>query len=292
MSSIKKAAHSAEKAAARFDIDAPELDKAIDKAALGSGGYPYEEKLDRKTYEAQLLALQIELLKLQTHVQEAGERVVVVMEGRDSAGKGGCILRFMEHLNPRHARAVALTKPTTAEAGQWYFQRYATQLPTRGDIVMFDRSWYNRAGVERVMGFCTDDQLAVFLREAPEFEAMLVRDGVRLFKIYLTIGRQMQLKRFFQRRNDPLKTWKLSPVDLAAVEKWDDYSQAQTDMFRFTHTATSPWTVVRANDQRRARLEVIRIVLAAIDYPDRDMKVVGKVDPKIVGTGPEFFNGV
>lgn len=274
-----------------FDLEAPELPKAIEKAALGSGRYPYDEKLKRKKYEKQLLALQIELLKLQSHVKKAGERVVVVFEGRDSAGKGGCIQRFTQHLNPRQARIVALSKPTEAERGQWYFQRYVSNMPTRGEIALFDRSWYNRAGVERVMGFASEDQVADFLREAPEFEGMLVRDGIRLFKLYLDIGREMQMKRFHSRRHDPLKQWKLSDIDLVAISKWDDYTRAQHEMFRFTHTSTSPWLVIRANDQRRARLESIRVVLSAIDYDSKDAEAIGQIDAKIVGDGPEFFYG-
>ena len=274
-----------------FDLDDPELPKSIDKAALGSGGYQYDDKLDRKTYETELEALQIELCKLQVHMLKSGERLVVVFEGRDAAGKGGCILRFMQHLNPRSARAVALTKPTEAERGQWYFQRYAVHMPTRGQIVLFDRSWYNRAGVERVMGFCTEDELADFLREAPEFEGMLVRDGVRLFKLYLDIGREMQLKRFHARRHDPLRRWKITDIDLAAMAKWDDYTKAKEEMFRFTHTAVAPWTVIRANDKRRTRLEAIRVVLAAIPYEGKDAATVGTPDAKIVGAGGEFFYG-
>ena len=274
-----------------FDLNQPELPKAIEKAALGSGGYPYDDNLKRKKYEKQLVTLQIELLKLQTHVQKTGERIVVVFEGRDSAGKGGCIQRFTEHLNPRHAKVVALTKPTEAERGQWYFQRYAVHMPTRGDIVLFDRSWYNRAGVERVMGFATDEQIADFLRDAPDFEAMLVRDGIKLFKLYLDIGHEMQLKRFHSRRHDLLKLWKLSDIDLLAISKWDDYTHAQHEMFRFTHTPSSPWVVVRANDQRRARLEAIRLVLSAIDYEGKDKDAVGEIDDKIVGSGPTFFYG-
>ncbi len=274
-----------------FDIDAEELPKAIEKAALGSGGYPYEEKLKRKSYEEELHALQIELAKLQAHVRKSGERIVIVFEGRDSAGKGGCIQRFTQHLNPRSARIVALTKPTEAERGQWYFQRYINHMPTRGEIVLFDRSWYNRAGVESVMGFATEDEVADFLREAPEFESMLVRDGIRLFKIFLDIGREMQLKRFHSRRQDPLKQWKLSDIDLAAIPKWDDYTRAQQEMFRFTNTATSPWTVVLANDQRRARLEVIRLVLCGVDYEGKKPDVIGSIDANIVGCGPRFFYG-
>jgi polyphosphate kinase 2 len=274
-----------------FDIENPDLPKALEKAALGSGAYPYEEKLDRKTYEAELHLLQIELLKMQQHILKTGDRIVVVFEGRDSAGKGGCIQRFTQHLNPRHARVVALSKPTEAELGQWYFQRYVAHLPTRGDIVLFDRSWYNRAGVERVMGFCTEQQTADFLREAPELESILVRDGIRLFKIYLDIGREMQLKRFHERRHDPLKRWKLTEIDLRAIGKWHDYTHAQHDMFRFTHTPTTPWTVVRANDQRRARLEAIRLVLTAVGYDGKDAKAVGQIDPLIVGAGADFFYG-
>ncbi len=274
-----------------FDLDNPELPKAIAKAAVASGAYPYDDKLKRKKYEKQLLALQIELCKLQAHVKKKGERVAVVFEGRDSAGKGGCILRFTQHLNPRSAKIVALGKPTEAERGQWYFQRYVTHMPSRGEITLFDRSWYNRAGVERVMGFATEDQVADFLREAPEFEGMLVRDGIRLFKIFLDIGREMQLMRFHARRHDPLKQWKLSDIDLVAISKYDDYTRAQADMFRFTHTSTSPWTVIRANDQRRARLEAIRLVLNSIEYEDKDAAAVGVIDPQIVGSSPEFFYG-
>jgi polyphosphate kinase 2 len=272
-----------------FDIEDPKLPSAIEEAALQSGGYPYPRTLKRKAYLKALVPLQIELLKLQAHVQKTGERVVVLFEGRDSAGKGGCIAAFMQHLNPRHARAVALTKPSDSERGQWYFQRFAAQLPTRGDIVLFDRSWYNRAGVERVMGFCNDEQLADFLREAPEFEGLLVRDGVRLFKLFLVIGREMQLSRFHERRHDPLKRWKLTEIDIAAMARWDDYTKAQHDLFRFTHTPTCPWTVIRANDQRRARLEAIRVVLSAIDYEGKDRGVVGTIDAALVGAGPEFF---
>jgi polyphosphate kinase 2 len=274
-----------------FDIDDPKLPSAIADAELAAGGYPYDKKLKRKSYEKQLRTLQIELLKLQAHVQKEGLRIVTLFEGRDSAGKGGCISRFMQHLNPRHARAVALTKPTEAERGQWYFQRYLAHLPTKGDIVLFDRSWYNRAGVERVMGFATPDQVADFLREAPELEGQLVRDGVKLFKFFLTIGRETQLVRFHERRHDPLKRWKLTDIDLAAIRKWDEYSKAQAEMFRFTHTPTSPWTVIRANDQRRARLEAIRVVLSAIEYEGKDEDVVGEIDTKIVGDSPEFLYG-
>ena len=272
-----------------FDLDDPELPKALDEAALTSGGYPYTEKLKGKVYEEELTALQIELAKLHTSLQQRGERLVAVFEGRDAAGKGGTIQRITANLNPRRARVAALPRPTETEAGQWYFQRYATHLPTAGEIVLFDRSWYNRAGVERVMGFCTDDQLADFLREAPQFEGMLVRDGIHLFKFYLDIGREMQLKRFHQRRHDPLKQWKITDIDRTAIGKWDDYTKAKEELFRFTHTPATAWTVIRANDKRRTRLEALRVMLFALDYGGKDKKVVGTPDHKIVGSGPEYF---
>jgi polyphosphate kinase 2 len=282
-------AKSPAKKRAKFDIDDPKLPAAIEAAALGSGGYPYEDRLKRHAYEADLGRLQGELVKLQSHVQDRGLRIVILFEGRDAAGKGGTIARFVEHLNARHAHIVALTKPNEAERGQWYFQRYIAHLPTAGDIVFFDRSWYNRAGVERVMGFCSEDEVANFLRDVPDFEELLVRSGAKLFKFYLTLGREMQLKRFHERRHDPLKRWKLSPVDLAAIDKWDDYTRAQTELFRYTHTASCPWTVVRANDQRRARLEAIRTVLSTLDYEGKAAKEIGKPDPLIVGSGPALL---
>ena len=272
-----------------FDISADKLPREIDDAALGSGGYPYDKKLKREPYEDALLPLQVELVKLQAHVQKTEQRILMVFEGRDSAGKGGCIASILEHLNPRYARSVALAKPTETERAQWYFQRYLAHLPAKGNIVLFDRSWYNRAGVERVMGFATPEQVANFLREAPELEEMLVRDGLKLFKVYLTIGREMQMARFHERRHNPLKTWKLSDVDLASLAKWDAYTEAQHEMFRFTHTPTCPWTVIHANDQRRARLEAIRLLLNAVDYEGRDLQVIGAVDPKLTGAGPDFF---
>jgi polyphosphate kinase len=272
-----------------FDLDAPELPKKVKEAAFGSGGFPYEEKLKRKDYEEQLTQLQIELAKLHASMLKRKERLVTLYEGRDAAGKGSTIKRFAAHLNPRRARVVALPKPTETEAGQLYFQRYASHLPTAGEIVMFDRSWYNRAGVERVMGFCSEDQLADFLREAPQFEGMLVRDGIHLFKFYLEIGREMQLKRFHRRRHDPLRQWKITDIDLAAIEKWDDYTRAKEEMFRFTHTPATPWTVILANDKRRTRLEAIRSILCALDYEGKDKKAVGKIDSRIVGSGPDYF---
>jgi polyphosphate kinase 2 len=272
-----------------FDLDNPKLPKAIEERAFTSGGYPYEKKLKRDDYEQALRTLQIELVKLQSHVARSGERIVVLFEGRDSAGKGSCIKRFREHLNPRSARAVALPKPSETERGQWYFQRYAAQMPTAGEIVLFDRSWYNRAGVERVMGFATPDQVADFLREAPEFEGMLVRDGIQLFKIYVEIGREMQLMRFHERRHDPLKQWKITDMDLAAINRWEEYTLAKEEMFRFTNTAVAPWHIVLANDQRRARLESIRLVLKAMSYDKKDEAAIGQLDAQIAGTGPDFF---
>lgn len=274
-----------------FDLDSRDLPDSIADAALTSGGYPYDTRLKKKAYEKDLKALQTELVKLQLDIVRSGERVVVLFEGRDTAGKGGTIKRFMQYLNPRQAKVVALDKPTETERGSWYFQRYIEHLPPQGNIALFDRSWYNRAGVERVMGYCDEDQLADFLREAPQFEGMLVREGFRFFKIFLTIGREMQLKRFHERRHDPLKIWKLSPNDIAAIEKWDAYTEAKNDMFRFTHTETAPWTVVRANDQRRARLEAIRFILSHFDYEGKDDDVIGAPDPNIVGDGDVFFHG-
>lgn len=273
-----------------FDLENPVLPKEIEEKARRSGGFPYEEKLKRKDYEEDLLRLQLELIKLQAHVETEGERIVVLFEGRDTSGKGGCIARMLERLNPRHARSVALSKPTEAERGQWYFQRYVQHLPTRGDIVLFDRSWYNRAGVERVMGFCTEEQVADFLRDTPEFEGLLVRDDIKLFKLYLNVGREMQLKRFHERRHDPFKQWKITEIDIAAISKWDDYSRAELDMFRFTHTATSPWITIHANEQKRARLEAMRVVLSSLDYKGKDAKAIGKPDEKLVGSGADFFN--
>jgi len=272
-----------------FNLEDPKFPKDLDEAAMTSGGYPYEKKMKREDFEEELLKLQVELCKLQASNIASKGRVLAIFEGRDGAGKGSCIGAFSAHLNPRNTRDVALTKPTETERGQLYFQRYAAHLPSAGEIVLFDRSWYNRSGVERVMGFCNADQLAVFLREAPEFEGLLVRDGIRFFKFFLTIGREMQLKRFHERRHDPLKQWKLSDIDLAALTRYDDYTNAQVDMFRFTNTAIAPWTVIRANDQRRARLEAIRHVLRTVPYEGKDARAVGEPDAQIIGTGPKFF---
>ena len=271
------------------DLDEADLPKAIEKKAFRSGGYPYSDKLDGKTYETTLLALQIELLKLQSWVKTSGERVAIVFEGRDSAGKGGTIDRFTEHLNPRSVRVVALSAPTPYEKGQWYFQRYAAHLPSAGEIALFDRSWYNRAGVEPVMGFASTAEVAKFLHETPRFEELLVEDGVRLFKFWLTIGREMQLKRLHERRHDPLKRWKLSPIDYAGLNLWDAYSDAAERMLHATHSDDAPWTVIKANDKRRLRLEAIRKVLLTIPYKGRDLKAVGGLDANIVMSAPAFL---
>jgi len=275
---------------AKFDINNPELPKAIAQNALSSGGYPYDSTLKRKEYEEELVPLQLELLKLQSHVEQTRQRVVVLFEGRDTSGKGGAIKTILDRMNPRHARSVALSKPNDAERGQWYFQRYVAHLPTAGDIVLFDRSWYNRAGVERVMGFCTPEQHASFLRDAPEFEGLLIRDGIKLVKLYLSVGREMQLVRFHERKHDPMKQWKFTDIDLAAIAKWNDYTTAEAEMFRFTHTPDCPWTVVLANDQRRMRLEVIRKLLSLMDYEDKNPKVATHPDAKIVGDSRDFLN--
>ncbi len=253
-------------------------------------GYPYDERLDRATYEADKRLLQIELIKLQAWVRETGQRVVLVFEGRDAAGKGGTIKRFTEHLNPRGARIVALEKPTEREQSQWYLQRYVQHLPAAGEIVFFDRSWYNRAGVERVMGFCTPDQYTEFLRQAPAFEKMLVNDGIHVIKFWFSVSRAEQLTRFTIRQIDPVRQWKLSPMDLASLDKWDAYTAAKEAMFRRTDTKHSPWTVVKSNDKKRARLEAMRHVLHRFDYPGKDAEVVRTPDPLVVGAAADLFD--
>ena len=271
------------------DLDERELPKQIEQRAFASGGYPYADKLDDKAYEDELVKLQIELLKLQSWAKTANERVVIVLEGRDGAGKGGTIGRITEHLNPRSAHVVALGKPSPAEAGQWYFQRYVAHLPTAGEITLFDRSWYNRGVVEPVMGFANEEQTAKFLRETPQFESLLVADGVRLFKFWLTIGREMQIKRLHDRRHDPLKRWKLSPIDYAGLNRWDAYSEAADRMLRATDTLAAPWTIVKANDKKRLRLAVIRKILLSVPYKGRDLAVVGELDDRIVSGADAFL---
>jgi len=273
-----------------FNLDDPALPRWIEDAAFSSADYPYPDKMKRKPYEADLHALQCQLVLLQAHIRAQGERLLILFEGRDAAGKGGTIHRFRQHLNPRHARAVALSKPTERERGEWYFQRYVAHFPTAGEIVLFDRSWYNRGVVEPVMGFCTPEETRKFLADAPQVEKTIKDEGIHFFKFWLNIGREMQVKRFHDRRHDPLKTWKLSPVDLAALERWDAYTEARNRMIAATHSAHAPWTIVRANDKRRARVNAIRHVLTAIDYAGKDSGAIGMVDRKIIGSGPGFLD--
>jgi polyphosphate kinase 2 len=248
-----------------------------------NGGYPYKNLMSRKNYEAQKYLLQVELLKLQLWVKESRQRVVILFEGRDAAGKGGTIKRFMEHLNPRGARVVALEKPTETERGQWYFQRYVEHLPTAGEIVMFDRSWYNRAGVERVMGFCSDDEYGEFMRQCPDFERHLVRSGIHLIKFWFSVSRAEQRRRFKEREAHPLKQWKLSPIDMASLDKWEDYTKAKEGMFFETDTADAPWTVIKSDCKKRARLNAMRYVLHKLPYTNKDVEHIKALDPLLVG---------
>ena len=248
-----------------------------------SGGYPYKNLLSRKRYEAQKYQLQVELLKLQMWAKETGQRVVILFEERDAAGKGGAIKRFMEHLNPRGARVVALEKPSETERGQWYFQRYVQHLPTAGEIVMLDRSWYNRAGVERVMGFCTDAEYQEFMRQAPLFERQLVRSGIHLIKFWFSVSRKEQHRRFKERELHPLKQWKLSPIDMASLDKWGDYTKAKEAMFFETDTADAPWTVIKSDCKKRARLNAMRYVLHKLPYANKDLDNIGTLDNLLVG---------
>lgn len=256
--------------------------------------YPYKNRMSRKNYEKQKYHLQVELLKLQHWVKDTGQRLVILFEGRDAAGKGGTIKRFMEHLNPRGARVVALDKPTEAEMGQWYFQRYVAHLPTKGEIVLFDRSWYNRAGVERVMGFCNEEEYEEFMCQAPEFEKNLIRSGVFLIKLWFSVTRDEQLRRFQARESHPLKQWKLSPIDKASLDMWDEYTKAKEAMFFRTDTAESPWISVKSDCKKRARLNALRLVLHKMPYDNKDMERIGPIDPLLVGRAgvtyesPEF----
>jgi polyphosphate kinase 2 len=273
-----------------FDIEAETLPQRIIDAAFRSGGYPYDKRMKRKHYDKEMEPLQIELQKLLAWVRESGERIVIVLEGRDGAGKGGAITRFTQHLNPRQARVVALSKPSDTEKGQWYFQRYATEMPAAGEIVFFDRSWYNRAGVERVMGFCTPDQTDAFLREAPVFEGMLARDGIRLIKLFLTIGREMQMLRLHARWHDPLKRWKLSPIDFEAIPRFDAYSEAFDEILERSSTSWAPWSVLRGNDKFRTRLNAIRLVLQAVPYKDKNEAAIGELDHKITLSAARYLD--
>jgi len=248
-----------------------------------NNSYPYRNLMSRRAYEKQKYRLQVELIKLQNWVKESGQRLVVIFEGRDAAGKGGAIKRFTEHLNPRGGRVVALEKPTVEERGQWYFQRYVRHLPTSGEIIFCDRSWYNRAGVERVMGFCTDEEYNEFMRQTPEVERTLVRSGIHLVKFWFSVSRKEQRRRFKEREVHPLKQWKLSPIDLASLDKWDDYTKAKEAMFFHTDTAEAPWTVIKSDCKKRARLNAIRYVLHKLNYTGKDVEAIGPIDPLLVG---------
>ena len=254
------------------------------KDLFRNGTYPYKTKIKTSVYEKHKQELQVELLKVQNWVKQSGQRIVALFEGRDAAGKGGAIKRFMEHLNPRAARVVALEKPTEHELGQWYFQRYVSHLPTSGEMVFFDRSWYNRAGVERVMGFCSSLEYLEFMRQVPDFERMLSRSGIRLFKYWFSVTREEQETRFTARQGDPLKQWKLSSVDEQSRDKWVEYTQAKESMFFYTDTADAPWTIIKSDDKKRARLNCMQHFLASLDYPDKDEHVVHGPDKLIVGT--------
>ena len=269
------------------DISAPaalERDRDVIRRLFETGEYPYDQKLPRKLYEREKAALQVELLKVQDWVKATNRKIVVLFEGRDAAGKGGTIKRFTEHLNPRGARVVALDKPTAAERTQWFFQRYLCHLPRGGEIVLFDRSWYNRGGVERVMGFCGAKEYLEFMRQAPELERMFVRSGILLFKYWFSVTREEQKRRFEAREKDILKAWKLSPIDRASLDKWDEYTAAKEAMFFYTDTADAPWTIVKSDDKKRARLNCMRHFLAALPYTNKDAGVVGRPDPLIVAS--------
>lgn len=266
-----------------WEPDASKLTTEEIRTFFESDRYPYRYRFARAPYEREKARLQAELLKVQKWALETGERFVFLFEGRDAAGKGGTIKRFNEHLNPRFARVVALNKPSEKELGQWYFQRYVEHLPTSGEMVFYDRSWYNRAGVERVMGFCTPSEYLEFMRQAPEFERMLVRSGIRFFKYWFSVTPEEQRRRFQQRETDPLKRWKLSPIDKASLGKWDEYTQAKEAMFFYTDTADAPWTVIKSKDKKRARLECMKHFLSTVDYPDKDPEIACAPDPLIVG---------
>lgn len=258
---------------------------------IGKGAFPYLHNYDDALYKEELYALQVELLKMQRYVKDAGLKIAVIFEGRDAAGKGSTISRFTQNINPRGARVVALPKPTDAQAGQWYFQRYVAQLPSPGEVVFFDRSWYNRAVVEPVMGFCRPEQTQLFLNEVPAFERSLVEHGIHLTKFWLDVSRDEQKRRFKQRRVDPVRRWKLSPVDIASLDRWDDYTAAIEEMFRKTESPVAPWTIIRSDDKRRARLNAIRVFLHSIEYAEKDEEQIGPVDGLIVKSVPEYLRG-
>ncbi len=294
-SQAPKAAASARSTAAMAERDAEPEVKATDKVAdlrkaFENGEYPYQDKLKKKPYEEEKAKLQAELLKVQHWAQETGEKFVLIFEGRDAAGKGGTIKRFTEHLNPRQARVVALNKPTWEEKGQWFFQRYIEHLPTVGEMVFYDRSWYNRAGVERVMGFCEPWEYLEFMRQTPDLEQMLVRSGIRLYKYWFSVTRDEQKRRFDSRATDPLKQWKLSPIDKQSLGKWDDYTEAKEAMFFYTDTADAPWTVIKSNDKKRARLNCMKHFLSTLDYPGKDLDIAQAPDPLIVSTAQHVLH--
>lgn len=276
-----------------FQNDAPadirEAIKRADKDDILATTYPHPEELARKVYEKDLEKLQIELAKLQVWVRANGKRIAIVFEGRDAAGKGGTIGRFRQNLNPRAAKEVALPKPTETEQTQWYFQRYVKHLPAGGEMVFYDRSWYNRAVVEHVFGFCTDQQREHFFYQVNPFEETLVQDGIHLFKFWMNVNRAEQLRRMLARENDPLKQWKLSRIDVEGLGKWDAYTDAIRETFERTHTAAAPWTIVRSDDKRRARLNAIRTVLHALDYDSKDVKAIGRIDDSICGS-PDIWD--
>ncbi|MFL5253027.1 MAG: polyphosphate kinase 2 [Rhodopila sp.] len=270
-------------ASATHTIATMRHDPAAIRRLFESGEYPYKVKMRATPYEAHMLELQRELLKAQRWIELTGQRVVVLFEGRDAAGKGGTIKRFTEHMNPRTARIIALQKPTEREQTQWYFQRYIAHLPAAGEIVLFDRSWYNRAGVERVMGFCSPNEYLEFMRQCPEVERMLVRSGITLVKYWFSVSRDEQRRRFAERERDPLKQWKLSPIDRASLGKWDDYTEAKEAMFFYTDTADAPWTIVKSDDKKRARLNAMQHLLGLLPYDGKDTSIVTGPDPLIVG---------
>ena len=251
--------------------------------------YPYSTKMSRKTYEHRKVNLQIELVKLQSWVKKTGHRVVILFEGRDAAGKGGTIKRFMEHMNPRYARVVALEKPSEREKGQWYFQRYINHLPTEGEIIFFDRSWYNRAGVESVMGFCTEREYREFTEQVSEFERMITQNGIKLIKFWFSVSRVEQLRRFISRSKDPLKQWKLSPMDVASLSRWDAYTEAKENMFYHSDKEFAPWTVIRSDDKKRARLNAMKHVLNLFDYESKDHRKIIPIDHKIIGPAETIY---
>lgn len=265
-----------------YSLDFDEFPEGLEELTFPHGDYAFYKKMKKSKFERRLEELQIELVKLQKWVRDNDQRVAMVFEGRDAAGKGGTIKRFTANLAPRYARVVALSKPSDVERGQWYFQRYVQHMPTHGEMVFFDRSWYNRSGVERVMGFCDEDQVQTFFQEVPVFEGMMVREGIYFFKFWLTVDRAEQLKRFYERKNSPLKNWKLSPIDHKSVGKWDDYTKATADQINQTHTATAPWTIIDSNDQRRARLAAIQTVLHSIDYDGKDESKIGEIDKRVI----------